>query len=130
MALKLKEYRSSFDRGPALADFLPYDNYDDGVFILKDGSLGMMWSLATITEEGLSEEGLLISVGGCSLAFRYRDGKGSPLFIQCISNANDAAGFVNFAHFLTGRKKTFEVASRSRVGERAKASLFAGVVDG
>ena len=56
MALKLKEYRSSFDRGPALADYLPYDSYDDGVFILKDGSLGMMWSLATITEEGLSEE--------------------------------------------------------------------------
>ena len=56
MALKLKEYRSGFDRGPALADFLPYDSHDDGVFILKDGSLGMMWSLATITEEGLSEE--------------------------------------------------------------------------
>lgn len=56
MALKLKEYRSSFDRGPALADYLPYDSHDDGVFILKDGSLGTMWSLATITEEGLSEE--------------------------------------------------------------------------
>ena len=56
MALKLKEYRSSFDRGPALADYLSYDTHDDGVFILKDGSLGMMWSLATITEEGLSEE--------------------------------------------------------------------------
>jgi hypothetical protein len=56
VALKLKEYRSGFDRGPALADFLPYDSHDDGVFILKDGSLGMMWSLATITEEGLSEE--------------------------------------------------------------------------
>jgi hypothetical protein len=56
VALKLKEYRSSFDRGPALADYLPYDSQDDGVFILKDGSLGMMWSLATITEEGLSEE--------------------------------------------------------------------------
>ena len=56
MALKLKEYRSGFDRGPALADFLPYDSHDDGLFILKDGSLGMMWSLATITEEGLSEE--------------------------------------------------------------------------
>ena len=49
MALKLKEYRSGFDRGPALADFLPYDSHDDGVFILRDGSLGMMWSLATIT---------------------------------------------------------------------------------
>jgi conjugal transfer ATP-binding protein TraC len=56
VALKLKEYRSSFDRGPALADYLPYDSHDDGVFILKDGSLGMMWSLATIAEEGLSEE--------------------------------------------------------------------------
>ena len=56
VALKLKEYRSSFDRGPALADYLPYDSHDDGIFILKDGSLGMMWSLATITEEGLSEE--------------------------------------------------------------------------
>jgi conjugal transfer ATP-binding protein TraC len=56
VALKLKEYRSGFDRGPALADFLPYDSHDDGLFILKDGSLGMMWSLATITEEGLSEE--------------------------------------------------------------------------
>jgi hypothetical protein len=56
VALKLKEYRSSFDRGPALADYLPYDSHDDGAFILKDGSLGMMWSLATITEEGLSEE--------------------------------------------------------------------------
>ena len=56
MALKLKEYRAGFDRGPALADFLPYDSHDDGVFILKDGSLGMMWSLATITEEGLSQE--------------------------------------------------------------------------
>ena len=56
MALKLKEYRSSFDRGPALADYLPYDSHDDGVFILKDGSLGMMWSLATITEEGMSDE--------------------------------------------------------------------------
>src|SRR5439155_539092 len=54
--VKLKDYRSSFDRGPALADYLPYDSHDDGVFILKDGSLGMMWSLATITEEGLSEE--------------------------------------------------------------------------
>ena len=43
MALKLKEYRSSFDRGPALADYLPYDSHDDGAFILKDGSLGMMW---------------------------------------------------------------------------------------
>ena len=32
MALKLKEYRSGFDRGPALADFLPYDSFDDGVF--------------------------------------------------------------------------------------------------
>jgi hypothetical protein len=49
VALKLKEYRSSFDRGPALADYLPYDSHDDGAFILKDGSLGMMWSLATIT---------------------------------------------------------------------------------
>ena len=39
-----------------MADFLPYDSHDDGVFILKDGSLGMMWALATITEEGLSEE--------------------------------------------------------------------------
>jgi conjugal transfer ATP-binding protein TraC len=56
VALKLKEYRSSFDRGPALADYLPYDSHDEGAFILKDGSLGMMWSLATITEEGLSEE--------------------------------------------------------------------------
>jgi conjugal transfer ATP-binding protein TraC len=56
VALKLKEYRSGFDRGPALADYLPYDSHDDGVFILRDGSLGMMWSLATITEEGLSEE--------------------------------------------------------------------------
>ena len=56
MALRLKEYRSGFERGPALADFLPYDSYDDRVLILKDGSLGMMWSLATITEEGLSEE--------------------------------------------------------------------------
>ena len=56
VALKLKEYRSSFDRGPAFADYLPYDSHDDGIFILKDGSLGMMWSLATITEEGLSEE--------------------------------------------------------------------------
>jgi hypothetical protein len=56
VALKLREYRSGFDRGPALADYLPYDSHDDGVFILKDGSLGMMWSLATIAEEGLSDE--------------------------------------------------------------------------
>ncbi len=56
MGLRLKDYRSGFDRGPALADFLPYDSYDGGIFMLKDGSMGMMWSLATITEEGLSEE--------------------------------------------------------------------------
>ncbi len=55
MALTLREYRSAFDRGPSLADFLPYDSYDDGVYILKDGSMGAMWSLATIPDEGLSE---------------------------------------------------------------------------
>ena len=56
VALKLKEYCSGVDRGPDLADFLPYDSFDDGVFVLKDGSLGVMWSLATIADEGLSEE--------------------------------------------------------------------------
>ncbi len=55
MAITLKEYRSAFDRGPSMADFLPYDAYDEGVYILKDGSMGAMWSLATIPDEGLSE---------------------------------------------------------------------------
>ncbi len=55
MAITIKEYRSAFDRGPSLADFLPYDAYDEGVYILKDGSMGAMWSLATIPDEGLSE---------------------------------------------------------------------------
>ena len=56
MAITLKEYRSAFDRGPSVADFLPYDAFDEGVYILKDGSMGAMWSLATIPDEGLSEE--------------------------------------------------------------------------
>lgn len=56
MAITLKEYRLAFDRGPAVADFLPYDAYDDGVYVLKNGSLGAMWSLATIPDEGLSDK--------------------------------------------------------------------------
>ena len=55
MALKLKEYRSSFDRGPP-SDYLPYDSHDDGLFILKDGSLGMMWSRSFVAEEGFIGE--------------------------------------------------------------------------
>lgn len=56
MALTLEEYRSRFTRGPMLSDYLPYDSYDRGVYALKDGSFGAMWSIMALPDEALKED--------------------------------------------------------------------------
>jgi hypothetical protein len=42
---------SFFEEGKAFTDLLPYFNYENNFFVLKDGSLGQIWEISLLEAE-------------------------------------------------------------------------------
>ena len=49
--IKTSRIESFFEEGKPFADLLPYFNYENGFFVLKDGSLGQVWQLTLLEAE-------------------------------------------------------------------------------
>lgn len=49
--MKTKTLESFFEEGRSFTDLLPYFSYENGLFVLKDGSLGQIWEVSLIESE-------------------------------------------------------------------------------
>jgi len=49
--MKTKTIESFFDEGKSFTELLPYFNYENGFFVLKDGSLGQIWEISLLESE-------------------------------------------------------------------------------
>ena len=49
--IKISTIESFFEEGKPFTDLLPYFSYENGFFVLKDGSLGQVWQLTLIESE-------------------------------------------------------------------------------
>lgn len=49
--IKTKTIESLFDEGMTFTELLPYSSYENGFFVLKDGSLGQVWEVSLIESE-------------------------------------------------------------------------------
>jgi len=49
--IKTQTFTSFFDEGRSFTELLPYFSHENGVFALKDGSLGQIWDIALLESE-------------------------------------------------------------------------------
>ena len=49
--MKIKTLESFFEEGMSFTELLPYFSYENGFFVLKDGSLGQIWEVSLIESE-------------------------------------------------------------------------------
>ena len=49
--MKIKTLESFFEEGMSFTELLPYFSYENGFFVLKDGSLGQVWEVSLIESE-------------------------------------------------------------------------------
>ena len=49
--MKIKTLESFFEEGMSFTELLPYFSYENGFFVLKDGSLGQAWEVSLIESE-------------------------------------------------------------------------------
>ncbi|MBU0548757.1 MAG: conjugal transfer protein TraC, partial [Candidatus Omnitrophica bacterium] len=49
--MKTKTIESLFEEGMSFTELLPYFSYENGFFVLKDGSLGQVWEVSLIESE-------------------------------------------------------------------------------
>jgi hypothetical protein len=59
MGIKTQQLEKIFDEGYCLVDLLPYIEYNQGVFVLSDGSLGKVWKIQMFETEGRDLDYLL-----------------------------------------------------------------------
>lgn len=59
MTLKNTAVQQLFDEGYGFPDLLPYIEYEDGFFVLADGSWGVVWRLKPYETEGCQPEYLV-----------------------------------------------------------------------
>lgn len=56
--IKTKTIENFFEEGRSFIELLPYADYENGLFVLKDGSLGQIWEVSLIESETKSSNHL------------------------------------------------------------------------
>jgi len=56
--IKTATLESFLDEGKSFTELLPYSSYENGLFVLKDGSLGQVWEVSLIESETKSADHL------------------------------------------------------------------------
>ncbi len=138
--IKTKTIESFFEEGKSFTELLPYSSYENGFFVLKDGSLGQVWEVSLIESETKSAshleqlaqniEGIIIRLPEeivscqfillCDEDFEDRSKKYSSLVESCDNQIVETCFQSKLAHLRNGRKGFFQQHTGSYSSKRIR----------
>ena len=138
--MKIKTMESIFEEGASFTELLPYSSYENGFFVLKDGSLGQAWEVSLIESETkslahleqLSQniEGIIIRLPEeivscqfillCDEDFEDRFKEYSSLVGSCDNQIVETCFQSKLAHLRNGRKGFFQQHTGSYSSKRIR----------
>ena len=123
--LRNSKIEKSFREGESFVDWLPYWDYDDGVFLQVDGSMGKMWELGQIPVDLNSEEKMEQIAGDIqNLFIKLPEGIACQLIL--FSDSQVSQYLSEYEQFTSQHSRCSEISMKAKINRlrEGKDELF------